>query len=439
MTRRDTFDAALTGWLEEEGTGMAPAGLHDNAMRAAGVVRQRPAWLVALRGGIELGANADPAGAMFRRRVVLVVMLLLLAAALVVGVGSLLSPDPLFGVQNGRILVAREDEGGVVEYVTTEADGTDVVPFMQASECGQCTFWSPDGRRIMIPKVVGADRLATAIIDPDGANELLVPFPDDTLFLGPGGWSPDGRQIVLVGFDPNAPGRAGVGLYVAAPDGSGLRQVTQSTDGRTHEWPTLSPDGRRITFLAEDPERPPFGVVAGDLYVVNVDGTGLRRINPAGTKAIETGATGRPIDWSPDGSQLLFAVVEDDLATGRSAAFVVDADGGEPVRISEFGTWLVSVEWSPDGEWLLYGEPSAPTGRTWIERSDGSEVRQLTGAGTANAGCCATWAPDGTRLLLQRVGTNGPDLWTMDVDGNFLQQITSDPGSYVWYSWAREP
>ena len=440
MSQRDPFNAILAGWLEDEAAGAAPPELHAGAMRAARQIRQRPAWLVAVRGGLDAGPRVS--GRIVPVRTIIVVLaLLLLAAVVVVAAGRLLNNQPLFGAANGRIMVAHETVDGA-DYVTVQADGTGAVTFMHADECGQCTFWSPDGRRIMIPFVPSGDRLGTAIIDPDGTNRVEVPFPDDTLFLGPGDWSADSRLIALEGFDPNDPTRPEVGVYVAAADGSGLRQVTSSTDGRFHGWPSFSPDGRRLAFLAKDRDPPMIGAAAGDLFVVNVDGSGLRPINPMGTKVVFTGTTGRPIDWSPDGRQVLFAAVEESLdRSGRSAAYLIDldVDDAEATRISEFGSWLATVEWSPDGNWVLYGEIDAPNAPTWIARPDGSDPRQLTGRGAPVPGCCATWSPDSTRLLFKRTVPGGSDLWTMDLSGNLLDQITNDPGAYVWYSWVRQP
>jgi Tol biopolymer transport system component len=293
----------------------------------------------------------------------------------------------------------------------------------------------------MIPSVAEPGRLGTAVIDPDGDGEVIVPFPDATLFLGPGGWTPDGR-LVLEGFDPNDPARPEVGLYIANPDGSGLRQVTSSSDGRMHVFPTVSPDGRHIVFVAQDPVAPAVGAFAGDLFIVGTDGSGLRQVNPAGTKVVVSGVTGRPADWSPDGRQLAYAATLGALEAGRSSAvFMVPAEGGEPVRISELGTSILSVDWSPDGAWLAYWEGNVPdlVAPTWIASPDGRTVRQLMGTGTSVQGCCVAWSPDSTLILFQRFGVGGLDLWTMDLNGNPVARITSDPAAYIWYSWAKQP
>jgi TolB protein len=203
--------------------------------------------------------------------------------------------------------------------------------------------------------------------------------------------------------------------------------------------PTYSPDGRSIVFLSRNPEPPPIGYGYGDLFIVNLDGTGLRKVNPAGTTVAATAGNGRPMDWSPDGRQLVFTAIDGPLADGRSAVYLLNLDRGDPVRISEYGSWIELVEWSPDGTWIVWGEVSTGDEPTWIAHPDGTALRQLTGPGTLILGCCATWSPDGTRLLFQQGNSNRGDLWTMTVTGDLLDQITHEPASYTWFSWAPAP
>ena len=193
MTRRDAFDATLADWLEDEATGTAPARLHVDAIR-------RLVWSVNAPCGSSWFAAAPTSddkpgfGDLVATRLVLVLLALalLVAALALVAVGG---PRPSV---NGRILLARETDRPEAEYFTIRPDGTDEVKFLEASECGQCTFWSPDGSRIMMP--IG-DRGST----PDGHHragrdcEFVIAFPGETLSLGPGDWSPDGRRTRLRG------------------------------------------------------------------------------------------------------------------------------------------------------------------------------------------------------------------------------------------------
>jgi Tol biopolymer transport system component len=203
--------------------------------------------------------------------------------------------------------------------------------------------------------------------------------------------------------------------------------------------PTFSPDGQWIAFLSKDADTPPVVYGSGDLYVVRVDGSGLRKVNPSGTTFVATAANGRPMAWSPDGRQLVFSAIDGSLVAGRSAVYLASVDGGQPVRISPDGTWIAMVEWSPDGGWIIWGGADGRNTPTWIAHPDGSVARQLIGPGTPISGCCATWSPDGTRLLFERGGDTGGDLWTIDPNGTVLDQITRQPARYVWFSWARRP
>ena len=79
-------------------------------------------------------------------------------------------------------------------------------------------------------------------------------------------WSPNGRMLAFVRV---AGGKAAIDVMNA--DGSGRRQVIQDPN----DWLgglCWSPDGRRLAFASGRDQ------VAGELYVVNADGTKLVRL-----------------------------------------------------------------------------------------------------------------------------------------------------------------
>ena len=59
MTASDLFERDLQRWLAAEAETIGPGGLHDAVIDRARGSRQRPHWLVALRGGT-LRARAPP-------------------------------------------------------------------------------------------------------------------------------------------------------------------------------------------------------------------------------------------------------------------------------------------------------------------------------------------------------------------------------------------
>lgn len=434
MTSDDRFDLDVARWLESEGRVIAPSWLHDAAIATALHTRQRPAWLVAIRRLV--GANGGQWGARRRAvvRLAIVGALLALAATALWAIGALRTPTPS-SIQNGQILIARVTTPPVAHYFTMEADGTGERLLFEAQDCGQCAFWSPNGRQIMVPETSNG-RLTTAIVRADGsAKVVLQPLPDSTVNLGPGGWSDDGKLVALAGWDDTDPSRRGI--YVAKPDGSELRQVSHSPDGRAQDWTTFSPDGRRLLFIATDAVGPTGGGIAGDLMIVNLDGTGQRQLNPIGTKVVATVRSGRPMDWSPDGRRIVFAAVEGDLDVGRSAVFVVDADGGDPRVLTDWSSWTISVDWSPSSAWILSGDSNNSVESMWLVGADDGDQRVLWTSTSEDQACCGTWSPDGGLILFERGPAGRRDLWTMRPDGTVVEQVTRVPADYVWYSWAR--
>jgi TolB protein len=219
-------------------------------------------------------------------------------------------------VPAGRVLFMRRGSDGVEHYFTIKTDGTDERALFDAEGCG-CAHWSADGSLVLTLGATEHDTWSLRTIRPDGSSDTVVPNPIETLNLAPGASSADGRLIAFNGWDDTDP--AHTGLWVASPDLSDLRMVMPLQEGMLAIEPFgLTPDGSQIVFFADTG---PQGDTthAGDVYVVNADGTGLRQLNPPGTK---TGYIGPAvISLSPDGQQAAFAL--DD------AVWVVDLAGGD--------------------------------------------------------------------------------------------------------------
>ncbi|GAB3805269.1 hypothetical protein [Micromonospora zhanjiangensis] len=181
-----------------------------------------------------------------------------------------------------------------------------------------------------------------------------------------------------------APGGAdlGGGLYLRRPGATPLRLVGGPG---TVTQPALSPDGRRVAFTSDR-------AGSADIWVVGVDGTGLRRL------------TDHPADdswptWSPDGTRIAFASNRADLA---GDIWVVPATGGPPTQVTAGPAADGQPAWSPDGRRLAFSTtrfaPSAePTLRTvaTVAPAGGPVTRAVPGPGDAAE---PAWSADGTQL-----------------------------------------
>jgi TolB protein len=96
-------------------------------------------------------------------------------------------------------------------------------------------------------------------------------------------------------------------------DGSEVRQLTTLADmGGRSSW---SPNGQRLTFYA--------GPVGDhNIYVINVDGTGLTRLTNSGDNLGPS--------WSPDGEWIAFTSFRD----GNNEIYIMRPDGTGVTRLT---------------------------------------------------------------------------------------------------------
>ena len=259
--------------------------------------------------------------------------------------------------------------------------------------------------------------LALSVVSPDGGEPtLLVDVPGEAqpnwhvheelagqeIRLGPAmRWSPDGARIAFRLYNDKA------GLYVMNRDGSGLRRVAGATGERSETTDqfnssfTWSPDGSRIAFISPDLSPwPPDDARNGRLHIVDVETGDLRELSEAASGSVA---------WSPDGSTLGF---------GRSHArtsevVTIDTDGSRE-RSFEYGglgrNHPGPIAWSPDGSRLAFSGtrfdgPEADEGDyVMVVDSDGTDLRKV--AFWPLGGCCyhgaygglLEWSPDGTLI-----------------------------------------
>jgi Tol biopolymer transport system component len=93
---------------------------------------------------------------------------------------------------------------------------------------------------------------------------------------------------------------------------------------------------------------------------------------------------------------------------------------------------------SPDGKQIAFcSARSGDMSRIWVARADGSETRQLTGdmQGSQNE---PSWSPDGRTLAFESSSDGQSHIWTIDVEGANLRQITSESATYHKPTWSRD-
>src|SRR5262249_46005534 len=232
----------------------------------------------------------------------------------------------------------------------------------------------PDGRRIAFTRDRNRQIVNIYVMNADGSGQRrLTPRLRRHPWIELA-WSPDWKKIAFAG-SANLLGRADI--FVMNADGSGLRNVTDAvTTSFDFAW---SPDGRRIAYLDY------LGLVGSStpLYVVNVDGTGKRRLT--GPLMVDLG----PPSWSPDGRTIAF--------TGRGGdIYTVHADRTGLHKLTHGPGWDVGARWSPDGRQIAFlsgrDDPTHGTLDLFVMNADGSKQRNLTHTPDVSE-LGASWAP----------------------------------------------
>jgi Tol biopolymer transport system component len=184
---------------------------------------------------------------------------------------------------------------------------------------------------------------------------------------------------------------------------------------------------------------PSGGFFQTDLYVMNADGSGLRRVfrHARGSTGPEPYGGG-PV-WSPDGRKLAFvkrlgpAVGQCQVCTAE--IFVMNADGsGQQNLTGNLGGTL--PVWSPNGQEIAFFRDSGFRPYLYVMNADGSGQRRVT----QDSSYGSTWSPDGRRLAFTSGFVPGnpgnSEIYVVNVDGTSLQQLTRDPGPDQNPAWS---
>jgi TolB protein len=208
-------------------------------------------------------------------------------------------------------------------------------------------------------------------------------------------------------------------IWVMNANGTGRRRITRSGLGVDFD-PDFSPDGKRIVFRTSRGHyaRDVYGIGLEGIFVVTVRSRRLRQIQP------RTG--GLFPAWSPDGSSIAFSGLTPDDQPVDTIHLMTPA-GRDVVDLGPMGECST---WSPDSSTIAYCAHSGDGNwAVWTMRRDGHEPRQLTHpiltppAGD-NGDAPADWSPDGKRILYSAVVGGDRELFIMNADGSRKSRLT---------------
>ncbi len=192
-------------------------------------------------------------------------------------------------------------------------------------------------------------------------------------------------------------GRAQV--FVMGPNGAHQRRLTRLFSAKRGDF---SSDGRKLVLDG----RARASLRDFDIFVMNADGTGLRRLTSGPERDTQAA-------WSPDRLFVSFVRVKDE--SSPPSIWIVRANGSDAHRIASGG----SAAWSPDGKRLAVGG----FGLT-IMNPDGTDARTIISGETE----VAAWSHNGRRILITSYRDGNPEVYVARADGSGLRRLTRKPG-----------
>ena len=312
------------------------------------------------------------------------------------------SPD------GGKIAFTSDRDDGSNEIYVMDANGANPVRLTNRVGDDITPAWSPDGTKIAfssVPDPNGSEQ-DLYVMDADGSNQIDL-TPDPAVADFDPAWAPDGTKIA---FTRVIPSTGNYEIFVMNADGSNPINLTNhpNPDYRP-AWQRLAPGPSPTPGVTPIPSPTPTPIPTPTPTPTPPPGTPT----PFPTPILPPAANGK----------ILFQSTRSSLDLTYNI-YVMDADGTNPINLTNDSSDDYSATWSPDGTKIAFASDRDGNGEIYVMNADGSNVVRLTNNPEADGEPC--WSPDGSKIAFESNRQDNLDIYVMDADGSNVTRLTTD-------------
>ncbi len=232
---------------------------------------------------------------------------------------------------------------------------------------------------------------------PGTASRMLFTEEDSVSVRSP---SPDGRLLAMTSWDTGD-------LVIRDVKTGAIRRLTHQPPGsRTYTGAFnahFSPDGRRIVFVWAKSR------TESEVHIVDIDGTGERILY---RNALNR--TAQPLDWSPEGTEILVRISALDDPDQELAVMSPDDGAVQPIR-TPVRAQLGTVFFGQNKNSIVFTARKTKNAGSEIHRLtlDGDDMILVSSA--SNYDAVIGWSPDRRRLLFSSDRRGRAGIWAIPI------------------------
>jgi Tol biopolymer transport system component len=324
------------------------------------------------------------------------------------------SPTPTPTPATSNRIAFNADRGAATGVYMMNANGGGQTRLTDKSSYNFGAVWSEDGTKVAFNSYRDGQS-EIYVMNADGSNQTRL----TTSAIGSyqPAWSPDGTKIAFRGYDAEA----NADIYVVNLDGTGLTNLSNDPDDPSYT-PSWSPDGTQIMFMIEDD-------YTSRIHVMDADGSNRVQL----TSDIEYS----PV-WSPDGTKIAFVSERD----GAPEIYVMNADGSNQTNLTNtygvlpYAPFNDAPAWSPDSTRIAFSSDRDGQVEVYVIDDDGANLARLTNSSGSDE---PRWSADGLKIVFTTTRDGNQEVYSMNPDGTSQVNLTNHPGYDSQASWQPAP